>query len=197
MNKQANSLIQSPETSWEREWTTPSNIDPQQRVRTWIPQLTVNWASCDFAAVTSSLGSVDGSDLAFFSNYLGDPVTWGFSVAPHNFEVNVNPYGTSWNFIDGSDLSIMATRLADDVCGLTPSKTGQVETAADILEWFGVGLTGGMVLGGPNGEMIPEYAVVDPDQNRRAIADPYGYRRETASSGTNGVTWGLVKTLFR
>ena len=54
-----------------------------------------------------------------------------------------------------------------------------------------------MVAAGPNGEILPEYEVVDVEKNRRAIADPYGYRALIRSDVAKEAPWGLVKQLFR
>jgi hypothetical protein len=77
----------------------------------------------------------------------------------------------------------MATDLDNDRC-TGPSKfAGGGSTAAEsnkekILSWFGIAATGEMVVGGPKGELIPGYEIVDGEQNRRAIADPYGWRNQ-------------------
>jgi len=35
-----------------------------------------------------------------------------------------------------------------------------------------------MIEVGPNGETLPEYAIVDIEQNQRAIADPDGWQNQ-------------------
>ena len=43
----------------------------------------------------------------------------------------------------------------------------------------------------------PEYDIVDLERNRRAIADPSGFRRNLNSSPAKEAPWGLVKELYR
>jgi len=168
-----------------------------QLVKIYVPQLTVMWASGDFTP--TSPRAIDASDLSRFVPYLGSAVTWGHGGGAHNFEFNVNPFGTSLGIIDNGDLATMANHLSHCCSSIPgcrlPSKAGDDEKSA-ILTWFGLAKTGGDVVAGPNGERIPEYAVVDLPQHQRAIADPYGYRRSGLSSLTEA-PWSTVKTLYR
>jgi len=66
---------------------------------------------------------------------------------------------------------------------------------AAILDWFGVAPSGEVAP--VNGELLPLYEVVDWEKNRRAIADPYGYRTAVNSGAAKEVPWGLVKQLYR
>ena len=82
-------------------------------------------------------------------------------------------------------------------CLLSKPDTGN-EVAA-MLEWFGIAATGRMVDVGPPGYpmLIPEYDIMDWERNRRAIADPSGFRRNLNSSPAQEAPWGLVKELYR
>ena len=93
----------------------------------------------------------------------------------------------------------MAAKLGVNHCN--PSKATTPEAIANerdaILTWFGIAATGGMIEVGPNGETLPEYAIVDPEQNRRAIQDPYGYQKVNPAKMVEKIPWGHVKQLYR
>jgi hypothetical protein len=94
--------------------------------------------------------------------------------------------------IDATDLSLFTYYLGNSRC--EPSKANPDERAA-ILRWFGIAATGQLLAVGPMS--LPEYAVVDREQNLRAIADPYGYRSNLNSAAVKESSWGLVKQLYR
>jgi hypothetical protein len=77
----------------------------------------------------------------------------------------------------------------------------QLSTADErtaLFAWFGIAATGGEVVAGPNGETLPEYAVVDRAKFDRALADPYGYLRNlSGTTTTQRLEWGRVKQLYR
>jgi hypothetical protein len=131
---------------------------------------------------SDTLRVVEESDLAAVSAEVGNSVVWGFGSDTRNYHVNVNMFGTSALYIDASDIAMMATDLNDDCTGSSKMTVGGLATGETrkekILEWFGIAPTGEMVVGGPGGKLIPGYEVVDWEQNRRAIADPYGWREQ-------------------
>ena len=50
----------------------------------------------------------------------------------------------------------------------------------------------------PNGtRFLPELDIVDWEKNRRAVADPYGYRTLLNAVPAKEAAWGLVKQLYR
>lgn len=98
------------------------------------------------------------------------------------------------SYIDQADLSALAADFGKQ-CTLLP-KPGSASEMAAMLEWFGVASTGRMIVVGPQGETVPEYTIVDQAKNLRAMADPYGYKRNLASSATQ-VPWSQVKELYR
>ena len=101
---------------------------------------------------------------------------WGFGSEAKNYHVNVGMFGSSSAlYIDAVDLAMMAVDLDVDDC--TASKPGESDKDK-ILAWFGIQATGGVIEVGPNGETLPEYAIVDIEQNQRAIADPDGWQNE-------------------
>ena len=172
-------------------------------LRGYIPVRIVDWISTDIG-VTSGTDSpspryVDAADVAYWyakcNPELGHQVRWGFpgETPPNNptFQCNVSPWS---DYIDGSDLSGFFGDVGKS-CSL--GKVGDAEFAA-ILEWFGVAPTGRMVADGPNNEnLLPEYEVVDWEKNRRAVADPYGYRTQQNSATAKEAPWGLIKQLYR
>jgi hypothetical protein len=172
------------------------------QVHCWMPTRIVQWPSGDIGVPGSSASPspryVDSSDMAYFAAYIPGPVRYGFAFgeSPVNsptYQCDVNPFSQP-PWIDSSDLTVMA-RHVDTSCQV--SKTGGESEAAAILKWFGIALTGGMVAVGPNRELVPEYDIVDWDQNRRAVADPYGYRNTVNSATARQLPWGLVKQLYR
>jgi len=64
-----------------------------------------------------------------------------------------------------------------------------------LMSWFGYGLGGRTVEVIPGETRIPEWSLVDPAQNRRAIEDPEGYR--TRINSQQVTAWGRVKVLYR
>ena len=147
-----------------------------------LPTRVVEWVSTDIAGV-DSIRVVNEADLAALSAELGYPVRWGFGTETRNYHVNVTMFGGSALRIDASDLAMMATDLDRDRCTGAAKIAASGSTAAGsnkekILAWFGVAATGEMVPAGPAGELLPGYAIVDWEQNRRAIADPYGWRNQ-------------------
>ena len=168
----------------------------------YMPTLSVEWVSADIGVPTGAGPSpriVDAADLAYFFNFLGQPLRWGFATeTPPNsptFQCDFTPFEGSGS-INAADLAAFASDLGES-CQLTASKPGGRSEAAAILDWFGVAPTGGTVVVGPNGESVPGYEVVDWEKNRRAIADPYGYSRNVPSSAARDVPWSMVKRLFR
>jgi len=146
-----------------------------------LPTRIVEWVSTDIVG-SDTLRVVEESDLVTLSDELGNSVVWGFGSETRNYHVNVNMFGTSALYIDASDLAMMAADLDDDCTGSSKMTMGGLATGETrkekILEWFGIAPTGEMVVGGPGGKLIPGYEVVDWEQNRRAIADPYGWREQ-------------------
>ena len=69
------------------------------------------------------------------------------------------------------------------------------EDAVTIMRWFGFEKTGRTIA--PHGTPIPEYALVDEQQMKRAIADPYGYRVQDAIDAAIPSSWSSVKVLFQ
>jgi hypothetical protein len=143
---------------------------------------------------------IDASDVGAYSTNAQNPVTWGFGGGPRNFQYNINPFGSSENSFDSGDTSVLSAHLGH-CCGSVspcqlPGKSGDVDERAAILTWFGIAATGRTVIAGPEGEMIPEYDIVDRAQNLRAIADPYGYQRIGTAAGRL-TPWGRVKGLYR
>lgn len=164
----------------------------------YFPQLTVLWPSADFPPASPRV--IEASDLAAYSAYAQNPVTWGFGGGPRNYQYNVNPFGSSANAFDAADISVLGAHLGQ-CCGPTfpcqlPGKSGLVDEKAAILAWFGIAAAGRTVIAGPDGETIPEYDLVDRVQNLRAIADPYGYQRIGTAAGRL-IPWGRVKGLYR
>jgi len=159
----------------------------------YVPQQTVEWVSTDARNV--SKGAVDSSDLAELSAHLNENVVWGFDSDGGRdsltFHVNFAPFTTSADDIDQSDLAAIAADLSD---ACSASKATATEVAA-MLEWFGIAATGEEIF--VNGEMLPEYAVVDEEKNRNAINDPNGYLRTIATSLISEVPWGQVKSLYK
>jgi hypothetical protein len=166
----------------------------------WSSMLAVQWPSTDIAG--SSPRYTDATDYAHFldSRCFGNPVVWGFDdqggQTNRNYECNVQPFGSSSLFIDSSDFAVMNYKLGVNHCGL--SKPMPADVKAAILAWFGVEATGRMIEAGPNGEMLPEYAIVDQVKCQRAIADPYGYLRDLdATTAVEQLEWGQVKQRYR
>lgn len=169
----------------------------------YAPVRIVEWISTDLGIPDSpgpSPRAVDAADLAYWfafcDNEIGHPARFGFGTGetpPNspNYHCNVVPWG---NHIDPSDLAAFIGDLNDRSCQL--SKAGADEFAA-MLDWFGVAPTGRMLPVNPNGDLAPEYAVVDWEKNRRAIADPYGYRTNLSATPAMEAPWGLVKQLYR
>jgi hypothetical protein len=165
----------------------------------YAPMKTVEWVSAD--ASWTSPRAVDAGDLSAMAAELGRAVRWGFDsgepcppplTAPcPNFHVNFAPFGGSANYIDGADITAWAYDQGE-VCGL--SKVSDRGELAAILDWFGIGATGGTTAFGPHGEVGPEYRVLDAAKLQRAITDPYGYRSNLASTS---VPWSQVKVLYR
>jgi len=163
----------------------------------------VEWVSPDLGPPNTggpSPGTVDAADLAYWHStcepILGQFPRWGFesgggetpALSP-TYQCDVVPQTAK---IDASDLARFYGAMGDN-CQL--SKTQNVTEFAAILDWFGVAPTGEVAP--VNGELLPLYAVVDWEKNRRAIADPYGYRTAVSSGAAKEVPWGLVKQLYR
>jgi len=163
--------------------------------------LAVQWPSSDISGTSPRF--TDAPDLAHYYSFHGQPVVWGFDSdggqVNRNYQCNVAPFGSSSLFLDGADLAVMSAKLGVNNCDV--SKTATSEAVASerdaILNWFGVAATGGMIEVGPNGETLPEYAIVDVEQNRRAIQDPYGYRKMNPATLAEEIPWGRVKQLYR
>jgi hypothetical protein len=169
----------------------PQTCGPYQM---WRSVYIVEHVSADVSVASRRF--VDAGDVAAYGMYQNQVVNWGFdnSGGPgaRNFHVNFVPTGDSANFIDGSDLAKLAQELGTS-CFL--AKPG-VEERAAILDWFGMVATGRNVPTGPNGETSPEYEFSDSARLARAMADPYGYRRNIAAS-VSKAQWGTVKALYR
>lgn len=146
-----------------------------------VPKRIVEWVSTDIAGV-EPVRLVDEADLAALSAEMGHPVNWGFRGETRNYQVNVTMFGASALYIDGPDLAMMAADLDEDDCTgaskLAASGTASGSDKAAIFAWFGIAATNEMVPVGSGGELVPGYAIVDWEQNRRAIADPYGWRNQ-------------------
>ncbi len=142
-----------------------------------LPTIIVEWVSTDAAGITPRV--VNSEDLAALSPEIDNPVRWGFGSETRNYHVNFNPFASSANYIDSSDLSSIAGDINNDNCGTSKPVAGD---RTRMLAWFGIGATGRMVPVGPDGALAPEYSVLDREQNRRAIADPEGWRRLAVGS---------------
>lgn len=140
-----------------------------------LPTRIVEWVCTDISGALP-IRIVEETDLAALSAEMGHPVRWGFGSETRNYQVNVTLFGSSALYIDASDLAMMAADINSDSC-TGPSKTGEGDKEK-ILAWFGIAATGEMVAVGPAGELLPGYEIVDWEQNRRAIADPYGWRTQ-------------------
>ena len=151
------------------------------------------WVSTDVGTV--SPGVVDGYDLAALSGELGNPVRWGYDPplgggpASRNYQVNFAPFD---DFIDVSDLAAFAGDFGKG-CGL--SNSGGATSPDTLMAWFGFARTGRSVAVGPGEAALPEWALVDVERNRWAIAHPEGYR--DGISPVAPVSWGAVKLLYR
>ena len=165
----------------------------------------VHWVSSDIGEprvnfVGPSSREVDEDDLAYYSARHGQTLRWGLSTEnPPNsptFQCDFAPYGEPQGNINASDLAMLAADM-NEQCLL--SKPGTGNEVAAMLEWFGIAATGRMVDVGPPGHsmLIPEYDIVDLERNRRAIADPSGFRRNLNSSPAKVAPWGFVKELYR
>ncbi len=145
-----------------------------------FPARIVEWVSADISGV-EPMRVVDEADLAALSAELGHAVNWGFGEETPNYQLNVNMFGYSALYIDAMDLSLLVTDIGDSCAGVSKPGVGgaTVSSARDrILAWFGIAASGQVVQTGPAGELGPGYEVVDYEQNRRAIADPYGWRHQ-------------------
>jgi hypothetical protein len=145
----------------------------------------------------ASRGAVDASDLGVIGGALGKPPCYGLGgepspgctyqqCAPWYADLDAN------GCVDASDLSRLATVLGTHC---TISKSDPQDDPARVLAWFGLEYSGRTLVEW-NGAPIPEVRVADEAQLRRAVLDPYGYRRATAS-GAVGLPWGRVKVLYR
>jgi len=195
-----------PRTEFDDKLGTTVNLDPgdvcMRRATIngfngYIPVRVVEWVSVDVGY--ASRRAVDAADLsAFAAHHVNPPVPirWGWASGESptnspNFHVNFAPFGSSALYLDASDLAAWSSDSGKS-CGL--SKTTPDESPAAILSWFGYAPTGRDIVYGANGETGPEYELVDPVQKDRAIADPYGYRSNTAAAR---IPWGEVKSLYK
>jgi hypothetical protein len=171
------------------------------RISVLCPKFVVEWPSADFAGTTP--GIVDASDLSVFSQYFPIPRSsptpltfeWGgCGDDPPNWMYNISPYDGPQ--VEAADLSRMAAALQQRYKGA--GKAGDTEGAAEILTWFGIASTGRHIIVGPDGDQLPEYAIVNMEQNRRAILDPYCYRRTASTaSAASKISWTVAKQLYR
>ncbi len=189
----------APESVYNRRITVRNPVSSQV-YSSFTHVRIVEWVSTDAGGTETTHGPsprfVDAGDLAYFVTFMGQAVRWGFEsgesppLSP-NFQCDFAPDGFS---INASDLALLASDLGKS-CQLT--KTGASEDVATILDWFGIAATGRTIAVAPTGELLPEYAVVDWEKTRRAIADPYGYRNITAAAAAKTLSWSLVKVLYR
>jgi hypothetical protein len=164
-------------------------------INSWVEQFTTQWVSTDVSY--ASRRAVDAADLAAVSSAMGSPVVWGYDPPlgggpqTRTYYLNTTPFD---NNIDFSDVIAVATDLGK-ACGV--SKSAADAERGEIMNWFGYVPTGEGVEIVPGGELAPGWALVDADQNRRAIADPYGYRNRAAATPLEDVPWARVKRLFK
>jgi hypothetical protein len=171
-----------------------------------VPRMTVEWVSTDASGIggSSSVRHVDSSDLVELSLELGRVVRWGFpgEIIPppvpvygprpaRNFHVNFAPFSPSDEAIDASDIAAFAQDLGTSCA---TSKADAVSEARTMLEWFGFARSGRTIQDPAEGS-IPEWVLVDPLANERAIRDPEGYRRLLKPATTG--SWTFVKDLYR
>jgi len=160
----------------------------------WSELFATEWVSTDVSY--ASRRAVDAGDLSAVASAMGSPVVWGYDPpvgqgpASRNYYLNTTPFD---NAIDFTDLIAVATDLGK-VCGV--SKSGAEGERDAIMAWFGYVRTGEDVVIVPGEEPVPGWALADAEQNRRAIADPYGYRSRTAAT-VQEAPWARVKQLFR
>jgi hypothetical protein len=162
-----------------------------------VPVKIVQHVSEDVAKGSQSRPKVDAADLAALSAHMNEMLRWGHSTENPQydpnfmFDFNLSGEGSA---INAGDLSAYAAAISDS-CESAPGKADNAAERAAMFEWFGIAATGQMTSIGPNGETGPEYDVVDWEKNRRACADPYGYRNSIASA--KATSWSRAKTLFR
>jgi hypothetical protein len=162
-----------------------------------VPVSIVEHVSEDVVVASQSRPLVDAADLSALSAYMNEPLRWGLTTEdpPEDpnfmFDFNLSGEGTA---INAGDLSAYAAAIGDS-CESAPSKPGSDAERLAILEWFGIAATGRTTVIGSNGKTGPEYDIVDWDKNRRACADPYGYRSNIASG--EPISWSHAKGLFR
>jgi hypothetical protein len=76
-----------------------------------------------------------------------------------------------------------------------PTEEGNLYARA-VMEWFGYGLTGEVVVINPDGLTVPGWILVDPVQQARAIANPDGFQQDL-NAAVRSVTWSATKQLYR
>jgi hypothetical protein len=179
-------------------WTTAYNFGVNNvQYHAYHDYKIVEWVSPDIAP--TSPGYVDASDLSGFVgawDSVHGAVRWGFNnenpPSSPTYKWDVANLGGSQHVIDSSDLSALCGDLGK-YCGM--AKAGVDEDPAVIIAWFGLTMTGRMVVVGANGETVPEYALTDRKQMAVGVSNPYGYRDHIDTS--RPASWGNVKQLFR
>jgi len=177
------------------EQSISSAADPGSSFDLFVPQKIVEWVSTDMRG--TSAGYVDNGEVAAFAAFYPGSIAYGFTADGGRdsltFHANFALWGSSFNAIDSADLTALATDMTT-ACGT--SKTGDEGLANGILAWWGIGLTGEIV--NVNGQLLPEYDVVDIAQFQVALNDPDGYLdRLLSSAAVENAPWGHTKSLFR
>jgi hypothetical protein len=141
----------------------------------------------------ASRGSVDGADLSSIAANLGKVACYGLSSEGGIPCGDWYADATADGHINGSDLSSWAYEHGHwQHCEI--SKASPEESTERILAWFGMRYSGQTEV--VNGIEMPQVAVVNEAQMRRAILDPNGYRNSVTGLA-NGGSWTNMKTLYR
>lgn len=159
----------------------------------WSETFITQWVSSD--ASQTSPRVVNASDLAALSAHLNQPFKWGYDPplgegpASRNYHVNFAPFNDD---IGSDDISAFAADNGKS-CGLAKA-TAEAERDA-LMSWFGFDRSGRQVEVVPGEPPVPEWVLVDAEQNHRAILDPEGYTSQISAHAE--VPWCRVKSLSR